>query len=1046
MAEQVVIEFISDTSQLAPAVDKLTALGAIDEKSAAIFKATNATLKDRNALLQTTVNTSEEVTQGASDQQAIYNKLTSSIKNLSGASKDAVQNLLKLSQGDLAKMFQDGSLSIDDYIADLQSASKANDEFSTSTNSIKTQLRAVINELAALTLAGETEGKEFADLALKAGRLQNALQDTRQTVGNLGSDVPTLKVFAAGVQGITGAFTAATGASVLFGDDNKELQEVLVKVNAVMAINAGLSEVLNVLRDEAAISTAKVLIQERLNNAAIAVENGLQSESVIVRGAATVAQYALNLAMSLNPVGLVVIALASFITAIAIYTINATKAAKAQAELNSALEAAGAHLDAEVQGFDNANKKILADLDARNARQSELQAVDIQNLKATNNARLREIDRLNTLILKNQDDTNSDVQKLVKESRDKVEALESQAYDTRTELAVKETGFLKQQLVERLEDQANAIQGQLSLAVKNSAQEFALERQLAVAKSAIEIQAAGDDAQKVFAIRSALARELKDIDIAQAAEAQKVIAAALESALIKAQNESRAINDRQSKEEVDKQKAIILEQAAFEITQEGLKAAQKKAITDKANQQVIELQRQFDQQAATDAIQDQISANNKVLAQVNIAEKDKLDLRIQNIILAASAEIEQNRGKIAKIKEIEAQRDADIKAARLASIQDTLQKELALQEAQEAGAIRNIEKQLQIQDELRNATGVGQQAVIEKQLSAQRLSVQEQIGLVDQLTNYKLDSDQKEIDANDKAFAQQLISEQDYTVKSEQLADKAAKDFEDGEKRKTEIVKSETAKRIEKTKELISTIAEVASQAVGVLQTIYQQDGQAAQARIDSQRQAIQDLSDAGAITAKEASARNKKLDVEQKQLQYQQAKRDKEIAIFNAIINTARAVAAALPNLILAGIAGAIGLAEVAVIARQPLPQFGKGKKGNYTGFAEVGETGPELISRGGKMQLAEKSTITWLGPSDKVFNPKETAAMIAARVPDNYYPGNVETKTRSSEIDYDRLGKAVGDNIPTTGIGFDEQGLYRWTQRKQSFTKYLNKRRSWR
>jgi len=50
-------------------------------------------------------------------------------------------------------------------------------------------------------------------------------------------------------------------------------------------------------------------------------------------------------------------------------------------------------------------------------------------------------------------------------------------------------------------------------------------------------------------------------------------------------------------------------------------------------------------------------------------------------------------------------------------------------------------------------------------------------------------------------------------------------------------------------------------------------------------------------------------------------AREEKATAIFQAIINTARAVVEALPNLWLAALVGALGAAQVAVIAAQPLP-----------------------------------------------------------------------------------------------------------------------------
>ena len=57
------------------------------------------------------------------------------------------------------------------------------------------------------------------------------------------------------------------------------------------------------------------------------------------------------------------------------------------------------------------------------------------------------------------------------------------------------------------------------------------------------------------------------------------------------------------------------------------------------------------------------------------------------------------------------------------------------------------------------------------------------------------------------------------------------------------------------------------------------------------------------------------------KELDKKQAKREKKMAVFNAIINTAAGIAKALPNIILAGIVGIMGAAQILAIQSQPLP-----------------------------------------------------------------------------------------------------------------------------
>lgn len=67
-------------------------------------------------------------------------------------------------------------------------------------------------------------------------------------------------------------------------------------------------------------------------------------------------------------------------------------------------------------------------------------------------------------------------------------------------------------------------------------------------------------------------------------------------------------------------------------------------------------------------------------------------------------------------------------------------------------------------------------------------------------------------------------------------------------------------------------------------------------------------------------------LDKKKRKVAYDQAKRDKAINIFSAIVSTAAAVAKALPNIPLSILAGVMGAVQIATIAAAPLPELGTG------------------------------------------------------------------------------------------------------------------------
>lgn len=119
----------------------------------------------------------------------------------------------------------------------------------------------------------------------------------------------------------------------------------------------------------------------------------------------------------------------------------------------------------------------------------------------------------------------------------------------------------------------------------------------------------------------------------------------------------------------------------------------------------------------------------------------------------------------------------------------------------------------------------------------------------------------------------------------------------------------------------------------------------------------IERLEETGAISSEEAEARkraaedktarkNEELEKKKAQLKQKQARWDKANSIIQATIATALAVVKALPNLVLVGIAAAMGAAQIAVIASQPIPKYAKGTDSHKGGLAVVGDGGvPETV-----------------------------------------------------------------------------------------------------
>lgn len=1010
--ETVLIEFVSDASGLQSGEERLQALGKTDANTARVFKQTNTELQKRQALLNSLAQGNDKVTLSISKEQAQYNKVISTLKSLNGETKKVAQSLSAFSPKQLAAEFDLLGVSAEEYVEALKDAE-------TQQISLRQQLKVFTQTLAEMKLAGEDNSEEYRNMARRAGEIKDAIADANAEIKDFASDTKGFDNLLGTAQAVAGGFAVAQGAAALFGDESKDLQETLLRVNAAMSVLQGLQSIQNALQKEGAISLTLITAQEKIHNAQLTIENGLHSKSIFIRGAATAAQWALNAAMAANPIGVVVAALTAAIALLVKYGNSARKAAADQALLNAALASANQQLDAEIEGLQNTNARMTADMEKQGARRSSILEQESNTEKRIYNKRLEERQRLEQALKETEGSTDEDVVARRKEVNDKITELDNELSKARTDIYIKDGEVRKQQSIEFLQDEISIANARLSKAVKNSQEEFDARRQVARAAAELEIQEAGQNGAKIKEIRSRLNRELRDIDIQAAKLRHDDRLAALNAELLDAQADSKAINERTSQEEVDIQKKVIQENARYELEQEGLTEKQKLEIRKRSLQEIAQLQKDFNKQSVQETLQDLISRNNAELQQINLNEEEKRDLRINNIIAAAEIELEENKGLSDKIKEITAKRDADILALRVQHIQESVDYEISLQDARSAAYRRS------------------QEDIITNEKS----TLQQRIAAIDQLTNYEIASIDKRIKALQEQHRIRGISDKDYELQYEKMLDDQVRAVEEAEKKKRNLQK-------ETWQQNLATALEASSQLVATLDSFYSLQADQQNNAISEQRARVDELLETGAITEKEAEQRRKKIDQEERRYKQQQAEREKRIAVFEALLNVPRAILQGLAQggPVLAAIYGGLAAFQAGVVAARPIPKFAKGKKDSYEGFGEVGEAGTELVEKDGRMYVVDKPQIVWLGKKDKVFNPSETAAMMAnPQMASNKHLITPQATKQEFKIDYDKLGKSVAENIPQTGINIDENGFKEWVKEGDSFTIYLNNRRSY-
>jgi hypothetical protein len=145
-----------------------------------------------------------------------------------------------------------------------------------------------------------------------------------------------------------------------------------------------------------------------------------------------------------------------------------------------------------------------------------------------------------------------------------------------------------------------------------------------------------------------------------------------------------------------------------------------------------------------------------------------------------------------------------------------------------------------------------------------------------------------------------------------------------------------------------------------------------------------QDKANQIAIIEARADAQKQVLERKQRQADEQKARFDKAAAIANIILNTAEAVAKALPNIAKAILVGALGAAELSIAIATPIPHYKHGTKNHKGGLAVVGDAGKSEgieLPDGRILKTPSTDTLIDLPKGSKVY-PDYEKMMIKATV----------------------------------------------------------------
>lgn len=284
--------------------------------------------------------------------------------------------------------------------------------------SFRTQLRNSREEIIKLFQSGKVTTSQIYEMARGAGDLKDSMGDAQQAINVLSSDTFKLDVALQGLQVGAAGFQVMTGAAALFGAESEELQKVLVRLNAVMAITNGLKQIQDGLQKQTALSLGLNIAAQKAYN--------------FVVGTSTGTLKAFRIALAATGIGLAVIAIAALVANWDKLSEAIVGATQSSEDFIKAKEKSIELSDKELDRLDTELKYrvVIGKLTEKQAQEKRLIEISKQSLQLTKELNV-ETEKLNKMLdIRKSKETilgvrrsTSITQNEVDEQRKKVEAL-----------------------------------------------------------------------------------------------------------------------------------------------------------------------------------------------------------------------------------------------------------------------------------------------------------------------------------------------------------------------------------------------------------------------------------------------------------------------------------------------------------------------------------------------------------------------------------------------------------------------------------------------
>ena len=442
---------------------------------------------------------------------------------------------------------------------DVQKLDKAFEETEQSVKGLRTQLREAVANVTLMSDKFGATSKEAINAAKRAAELKDRIGDAKALTDAFNPDAK-FKAVASSLAGVAGGFSALQGGMALFGKENKDVEQALLKVNAAMALSQGLQSVgesIDSFRQLGAVIKSTTVFQE-LNNAATKTAAVVQRAFGVATVETSTGFKVLKGAIVATGIGALVVLLGSVIA-----NFDAISDWIKSSPLGSLAKGIGALVEqfTDFIGVTSEAERNLNKLSAANKRANEDIANRIKVLKAQGGSE-KEIYELSKKSIENE---LNDLRNAAKVKGKLTEEEQKQMRDLKTEQLVltadynKKTADANAKAAEKAQkdrDDANKKAADQAQKDRDEAKKKAEEDTKAANKMLIELQ----NAKSLALIEDENAKVAKQLEIDKKAKEDEIkqltVAQSVKDELIKLNNDKFVADknalDKKIKEDQDK--------------------------------------------------------------------------------------------------------------------------------------------------------------------------------------------------------------------------------------------------------------------------------------------------------------------------------------------------------------------------------------------------------------------------------------------------------------------------------------------------------------